>query len=140
MDEYDKKIASMLVVIIGLIIVGTVFYHSAEGWRWLDAFYFSATTLTTVGFGDLHPTTDISKIFTVFYILFGVGVLLYSLTLFGSHYIEDHMPNFRKTIFSKLDKEQLMGFLKKSPKKNDYDEDIQLSYSATRAKKMNKGK
>ena len=34
-------------------------------------------TLTTVGYGDLVPTTDISKIFTSFYAVFGIGAMLY---------------------------------------------------------------
>jgi voltage-gated potassium channel len=42
----------------------------------LDAFYFSVITLTTVGYGDLSPTTPISKIFTVIYILLGISILL----------------------------------------------------------------
>jgi hypothetical protein len=32
-------------------------------------------TLATVGFGDLHPTTDAAKLFTVLYILAGLGVI-----------------------------------------------------------------
>ena len=32
-------------------------------------------TLATVGFGDLHPTTEVAKLFTVLYILGGLGVL-----------------------------------------------------------------
>jgi hypothetical protein len=46
-----------------------------EGWGWLDALYFSVVTLATVGFGDLHPTTDEAKLFTIVYIIFGVGIL-----------------------------------------------------------------
>jgi hypothetical protein len=46
-----------------------------EGWSPVDAFYFSVVTLATVAYGDLHPTTDVAKLFTVVYILFGLGVL-----------------------------------------------------------------
>ena len=59
--------------------IGTVVYRILEDWSWVDSFYFSAVALTTVGFGDLTPTTDASKIFTVFYIFSGIsliGVLL----------------------------------------------------------------
>lgn len=47
-----------------------------EGWRWIDALYFSVTTLATVGLGDLAPQTDAGKLFTVMYILTGVGLLV----------------------------------------------------------------
>ena len=42
----------------------------------LDSLYFSVTTLTTVGYGDFFPKTDAGKMFTIFYILAGVGILL----------------------------------------------------------------
>jgi hypothetical protein len=42
----------------------------------VDAFYFSVTTLTTVGLGDLAPKTTIGKLFTVVYIFAGIGIIL----------------------------------------------------------------
>lgn len=58
-----------------LLLAGTVFFHYVEGWRWLDATYFSLITLTTVGYGDFSPKTDAGKIFTMIYIVIGLGVL-----------------------------------------------------------------
>lgn len=58
------------------LAVGTVFYSLVEGWRWLDSLYFSVVTLATVGFGDFTPETDAGKIFTVLFILNGVGILV----------------------------------------------------------------
>jgi voltage-gated potassium channel len=63
-------------VAFGLLLTGTVFYSLVEGWRPLDALYFSVTTLATVGFGDLSPQTDLGKAFTIVYILAGVSVIL----------------------------------------------------------------
>jgi voltage-gated potassium channel len=57
------------------LAVGTVVYSVLEGWSIIDSLYFSVVTLATVGFGDLHPTTDIAKLFTVAYILTGLGIL-----------------------------------------------------------------
>ena len=59
----------------GILILGTVVYHYLEGWTWVDSFYFSAVTGSTVGFGDLTPTTDASKLFTVFYIFSSIAIL-----------------------------------------------------------------
>ena len=64
------------VLVISLFLAGTVFYTLVEDWSVVDAFYFSTMTLATVGFGDLAPTTDASKLFTVFYVLGGVGILV----------------------------------------------------------------
>ena len=58
-----------------ILIVGTVAYHYIEEWSWVDSFYFSAVAGSTVGFGDLSPSTDASKLFTVAYIFSAIGIL-----------------------------------------------------------------
>jgi hypothetical protein len=60
---------------VSAIAVGTVVYSFLEDWDWLDALYFSVVTLATVGFGDLHPATNEGKLFTIVYIIFGVGII-----------------------------------------------------------------
>jgi voltage-gated potassium channel Kch len=73
LGEREGKILVMLA--ISTIAFGTVAYTRLEGWAPIDALYFSVVTLATVGFGDLVPTTDPGKLFTVGYILFGVGII-----------------------------------------------------------------
>ena len=58
-----------------ILATGTVVYHYLEDWSWVDSFYFSAVAVTTVGFGDLTPTTDGAKLFTVAYIFAGIAVI-----------------------------------------------------------------
>ena len=58
-----------------MVAVGTVAYHVLEGWSFLDSLYFSVVTLATVGFGDLTPTTELAKLFTVGYITVGIGIV-----------------------------------------------------------------
>lgn len=60
---------------VSLILIATVVYHLLEDWSWVDSLYFSTVAVTTVGFGDLTPSTDASKLFTIFYILAGVSVI-----------------------------------------------------------------
>ena len=57
-------------------------YRIIEDWSWVDSFYFSSVTLTTVGFGDLSRSTDLSKIFTVFYIFSGISLIGATLNAF----------------------------------------------------------
>lgn len=65
----------ILVLVVAVILgVGGAFYHYIEGLSWLDSFYFCVVTLTTVGYGDFTPQTDIGKIFTMLYIFCGVGI------------------------------------------------------------------
>lgn len=76
--------------VLGLILIsGTVFYHLQEGWRYLDSLYFSVMTLTTVGYGDLAPVTDGGKIFTMVYVLVGIGIMLGFITTLARHARKD---------------------------------------------------
>ncbi len=58
-----------------MLAIGTVFYHLVEKLAWLDAIYFSVITLATVGYGDIVPHTTAGKIFTIFYVLIGIGII-----------------------------------------------------------------
>ncbi len=66
--------------IVVVLASGTVFYHHFEKLKWLDSVYFCVVTLTTVGYGDITPKTDIGKLFTIFYILIGVGIIASSVS------------------------------------------------------------
>ncbi len=59
-----------------LLVSGVLFYVLVEGWTVVDALYFCVTTLTTVGFGEPAPTTDVGKLFTVFFMVSGIGMFL----------------------------------------------------------------
>jgi len=71
----DPEGKALLAAALSMIATGTIVYVWLEGWSPLDALYFSVVTLATVGFGDLHPTTDPAKLFTVVYILSGLGII-----------------------------------------------------------------
>jgi voltage-gated potassium channel len=71
----DVAFRILLALVLSLLVSGTTFFTLVEGWSVLDAFYFSVTTLTTVGFGDPAPTTALGKIFTIVYIFVGLGVI-----------------------------------------------------------------
>ena len=71
-----------------ILLTGTIFYNQVEGWGWLDSLYFSVITLTTIGYGDLSPTTSGSKLFTIFYVFFGLSILLAFMTQLAQERIE----------------------------------------------------
>ncbi len=73
-------------VVVGM---GTVFYRTVEGWSWIDSLFFTVVTLTTVGYGDLSPTGPGSKLFTVTFILLGVGLLLSFIERIARYATED---------------------------------------------------
>jgi voltage-gated potassium channel len=71
----DAAFRVLLALVVSLLLSGTVFFTLVEKWSVLDSFYFSVTTLTTVGFGDPAPATAAGKIFTIVYIFVGLGVI-----------------------------------------------------------------
>jgi Trk-type K+ transport system membrane component len=92
-----------LSIMLLLLTAGTLFYSHSEKWSYLDSLYFSVTTLATVGFGDLHPTNDASKIFTMFYIFLGMGLVLYIVSTFSKSIIEGReIQNKRMEEMSRL--------------------------------------
>ncbi len=72
----DKRAHTLLLLTSALISLASAFYAWVEGWSLLDAVYFSVTTIATVGLGDLAPRTDAGKIFTIFYIILGIGLFV----------------------------------------------------------------
>jgi voltage-gated potassium channel len=66
-------------VILG-VTLGGLGFHLIEGWGWLDSLYAAAQTVTTVGFGDITPQTRAGRVFSILFMLIGVGTVLYSLT------------------------------------------------------------
>ena len=70
-----------------LVLTGTIFYWRFEDWTFIEALYFCIVTLTTVGYGDLSPSTPGTQIFTIVYILTGFGVLVALLTSVAQQYI-----------------------------------------------------
>jgi voltage-gated potassium channel len=70
----------MLLVPTLLLLTGTVGYHLIEGWSLFDALYLTVITLTTVGYGDLHPRTTAGRTFTMVLLLVGVFTLFYAAT------------------------------------------------------------
>ena len=71
----DKTYKLASISALCLITLATVVYHEFEDWSWVDSFYFSAIAVTTVGFGDLTPSTDFTKLFTVFYVFVGISLI-----------------------------------------------------------------
>lgn len=70
----------VLFAVLGAVALGTLVFHLLEGWSILDSLYVTAQTLTTVGFGDLAPSTPAGRAFATVFMMAGVGVVLYALT------------------------------------------------------------
>jgi cytochrome bd-type quinol oxidase subunit 2 len=95
-----------LLTIIVFLLFGTVMFSILEGWTLAESFYFSAATLTTVGYGDLHPTTDLSRLVASFYLLFGVGATLSAITVLATDRINKTAGRIKKYASNKNEEKE----------------------------------
>lgn len=82
----DSEYRDLLFTTMVILALGMLMYQFLEGWDWIDALYFSVITLTTVGYGDFSPQTTAGKIFTIFYIILGIGMILTFVHTLYNHY------------------------------------------------------
>ena len=77
------RVLTLFLTLIAIIMLGTVFFRHVEGWSWLDSYFFTVVTLSTVGYGELVPATAIGRIGTTVFILLGLGIFAVSIQQFG---------------------------------------------------------
>jgi len=75
-------------LIIAVFVGGTLGYVLIEGWSPWDAFYMTVITVTTVGYGEVHPLSQAGRAFTVVVLLTGVGAFFSAFTIFMAHLAE----------------------------------------------------
>ena len=77
------RLFSLIMTVVAIITGGTVFFRHVEGWSWLDSYFFTVVTLSTVGYGELVPQTATGKIGTTVFILLGLGIFAVAVQQFG---------------------------------------------------------
>ncbi len=87
LGSLNAQLAATFLALSGMISLGTVTYHLMEGWSWTSSFYFTVCTITTVGYGDLVPSTETSRLVTALFALAGVSIAFASFGIIGASYI-----------------------------------------------------
>lgn len=85
------RLLAALVAMALAMIVGVTGYHFIEGWSLFDSLYMTVITLATVGFGETHPLSSWGRVFTIFLILGGIGILTYSFSTFTAFIVEGEL-------------------------------------------------
>jgi voltage-gated potassium channel len=87
-DIKSSKTAFRLLIaasyIACLIVIGTIMFSLVEGLTYGNSFYFTVQTLFSIGYGDVCPVTDMGKILTTLFIIFGITGFLASVSIVGT--------------------------------------------------------
>src|SRR5215831_11864592 len=77
-----RRLAYRIALIAGVLAIaligGAIGFRVIEGYPWLDAFYMTLLTITTVGYSEVHPLGTAGKLFNSFLIVYGVSAMFFS--------------------------------------------------------------
>jgi len=90
------KLLFVLIVVGIIFLTGTAGYVYIEGWSVLDSLYMTAITLTSVGYQEVHPLSETGRIFTIFLVICGYGMLAVMVGLVSTFVIETEFTEIRK--------------------------------------------
>jgi voltage-gated potassium channel len=88
MSRLARRFLLTLFAIASTLAIGTVGFTVIDGYPPFDAFYMTLTTMTTVGYGELHPLSHAGRIFNSFLIMFGVTTILIAIGAMTQSIIE----------------------------------------------------
>ena len=88
----DAVVQGLLALTFTLVMIASIFYSVVEDWSLLDAIYFAVVTIATIGYGDIVPKTAAGKIFTIAYVICGIGIFVAAAGALGEHVAREGRP------------------------------------------------
>ena len=103
-----RNVRILSAALLCVAMIGTAGFHFIEHWSWFDGFYMVLTTLTTIGYQEVHPLSQAGRYFNVGIILAGVGLVFLILGALGQALLEFEFNN----LFGRRRMEREIGRLK----------------------------
>jgi len=94
MPQFFKRLVFIAVILTAILVIGTFGFIFIEGWSLFDSFYMTAMTLTTVGYGEIHPLSYHGRIFAATLMLVGVTTVFVSIAILGETLIRLEMTDY----------------------------------------------
>jgi hypothetical protein len=85
---HSKPVIVKLLTVVLFYLFASLFYANVENWNVVDCLYFLTVTISTVGYGDFHPTKDGSRMFTILVIIVGL-VFIFSILSDMANFVLD---------------------------------------------------
>ena len=94
MHSLERRLITALVSIGVVLTLGTVGYVVIEGWNWWDSLWMLVITLTTVGYGEVHPLSHPGRLYTILVLMVGVAVLTYGVSFMTAFMVEGRLHDY----------------------------------------------
>ena len=78
---FKSKVYLAVIALFSILLIGILGYKYISGYSWIDSVYMTVITITTVGFGEVHPLDNNAKMFTVFLIITSVTIYLFAVSI-----------------------------------------------------------
>ena len=113
MDRLKRRLIVVALLIALVLAIGTLGFTFLEGYPPFDAFYMTLTTITTVGYGEIHKLSRQGRIFNSFVIAFGVTTIFFAISAMTQTVIEAELSEFfgkrrMKRMIDKLEKHYIV--------------------------------
>ena len=111
-----QAVLNLLLIFTGVVIIGTVAIYAVESQTEseintiLDAVWWTVATITTVGYGDIVPLSELGRIIGIFYMFFGVTFIALSISIVGTRL---YKKKFEKDEEMAFDQKKILGIIKK---------------------------
>lgn len=89
--EPGNRVAIGFLILLGVLIVSTLWFALLEGYSLIDAVYQTVMTISTVGFREVRPFDASAKVFMIFVITIGVGAMLFTVSSFFEAVVEEQL-------------------------------------------------
>ena len=102
-ERAKRKIIYAFVMHASVYVAGVLLYHYTEGWAWEDSIYFTTSTITTVGYGDMVPHSYYGRLATIPLMWIGIAVgfyFIYTLQDYGRSKAEARIEGVLKHVDS----------------------------------------
>ncbi len=94
--KYFKELYFSFALLSAVIITGILGYMVIEDYIFVDAFYMTIITVSTVGFKEVHPLSIEGRVFTAFLIIFSFGIFAYTVSYITRYIVNGNLQNYFK--------------------------------------------
>jgi len=94
--SFFSRIYLAIFFLVLVFFVGIVGFHLIEGYQFIDAFYMTVITVSTVGLSMDKPLSEDGRLFTSFLIIFSISIYAYAISVLTSYFIDGELKLFLK--------------------------------------------